>query len=72
MAYRAYIDARMKIGGKVKWVRIDAMPLSGTYLTKIEADAQARDSLRYWKKHHKPGTPRGRIYGAFRSRVVKR
>ena len=72
MPYKAYIDAKMKLlDGKVKWVMIEAMPNVGTYLTKTEAEAQARQSLKYWRRQHKAGKLRAK-YGAFRSRVVRK
>ena len=71
MWYRAYIDGKMNIGGKVRWMMLEALPNIGSYLTRAEAVAQASDSLRYWRKHHKAGKLRGK-YGGFRSRVVKK
>ena len=71
MPYRAYIDAKIRVGGKEKWLIIERLPNTGTYITKAEAEAQAKESLRYWKKHQKKGKLRGQ-YGDFRSRIVRK
>jgi len=64
MAYKVFIDVKLVIGGKPKWSILERLPMTGVYLTRAEADAQAKDNLSWWKKHRK-GHPR------HRARVVK-
>jgi len=71
MGYKAYIDAKINVGSGLRWMMVEALPRSGTYITRKEAELQARDSLKYWRRHHKAGKLRAK-YEGFRSRVVKK
>jgi len=71
MSYKVYIDAKIKTIKGTKWLILESLPKTGTYITRMEADAQAKDNLNWWRKHHKKGKLRGK-YQDFRSRVVKR
>lgn len=64
MPYKVYIDVKLVIGGKPKWSILEALPQSGSYFTRAEADAQAKHNLAWWRKRRK-GHPK------YRARIVK-
>ena len=70
MPYVVYIEAKTNLIGKPRWYGIERLPTAGSYITKTEAEAQAKHNLNYWKRHKRGGKLKGK-YDAFRSRIVR-